>query len=71
MSDFSRTLQTASDAEGTAKMLRRIAEGRGTIHRLDVQRLEALAQRYTEYAAALRETVVEDPAPELDQPALI
>ncbi len=69
MSEFNRTLQTAADAEGTARLLHRVAEDvRGFSDRL---RLQALAQRYTDYAAALRETVTETPAdPEADQRAL-
>lgn len=66
---FQRTLQTAADAAATAAMLRRVAKDvRGY---LDRQRLEALAERYTDYAQALRETVLEEPEePVSEQPGL-
>jgi len=62
---FARTLRTAGEAEATADLLERAAkEVRG---RLDAQRLDALAGRYREYAAALRQTAApqeEEPAPD-------
>jgi hypothetical protein len=73
MSDFSRTLQTAEDAEGVARLLTRAGERAKKAWVLeDARRLSALAQRYTDYAAALREAAADAPteaAP--DQDALL
>lgn len=73
MSDgFERTRETAVEAASTARMLKRVAEGKGRIHAADVARLLALAARYTEYYEALLETVgtVED-LPDPDQAPLL
>jgi hypothetical protein len=67
---FSRTLQTAAEAEATAKLLEGVAEGHRVTY-TDRERLLALAARYTAYSDALRETAGEDrAAPEPDQGAL-
>lgn len=59
-SGFQRTLQTAADAEATARLLARVAlEARSY---RDKTALEALGQRYSDYAAALRETAAGEPA---------
>jgi hypothetical protein len=50
---FDRTRETATQAAATAGMLKRIAEGRGSISQADVSRLRALSDRYLEYAEAL------------------
>lgn len=55
---FSRTLQTAEDADGVARLLTRAAARVTGLHP-DRARLEALAERYTDYAAALRETATD------------
>lgn len=69
---FSRTLQTADDADGIEALLLRAARDVRSL--ADTRRLEALAQRYRDYAAALRESVTEDepaPAPAPEQGALL
>lgn len=58
--DFSRTLQTAADATGVARLLDRAAERAKKVGCYgDAARLRDLAQRYVDYAAALRETAAE------------
>lgn len=70
---FTRTLQTAADADGTASLLRRAAKRSKAVGLYDDgRRLDLLAERYTDYAAALRETAAtepEEPAP--DQAVLL
>jgi len=69
---FSRTLQTASDADSVCTLLKRAAErAKKAFAHGDGERLERLAERYRDYAAALRETAAEMPTePATDQGAL-
>lgn len=69
---FSRTLQTAADADGIERLLLRAADRlKGGLH-ADRPRLIALAERYRDYAAALRASVADDePAPASEQRALL
>jgi hypothetical protein len=62
---FARTLQTAADAERVSALLERAAGRLGGLHP-DIAALRGLAERYRDYAAALRETVGEpaEPPPE-------
>ncbi len=75
MSDgFSRTLQTADHAEGVARLLTRAADRAKKEWLLsDAERLRHLAGRYTDYAAALRETAAgaQDVGAEPEQGALL
>lgn len=72
MSDFTRTLETAAHAEQTAKLLRRAVGRAGSSWCNDAKALEALAERYTDYAAGLRAMVeTEEPAPDPEQAALL
>lgn len=70
MSDFSRTEKTARSAEHISRLLQRVAKdvrGFG-----DRQSLLHLAERYSDYAAALRAVVAgREPEPDPDQPALL
>jgi hypothetical protein len=76
MTDFSRTLRTARDAEDIAKLLDRAAAlvGYNGLTITEGSRLLALSARYRDYAAALRETAEagdEPPEePDLDQSLL-
>ncbi len=69
---FSRTLQTADQAEGIARLLERVADARHVTFS-DRARLMALSERYTDYAAALRQTAADagSAAPEPEQGALL
>ncbi len=58
--DFSRTLQTAKDAEGMARLLMRVADPAKRPSYNDVAALKALSGRYTDYAATLRAMVAEE-----------
>jgi hypothetical protein len=70
--DFARTLATASDAEGIAKLLDRAAAKVGGGVWGDAGKLATLAQRYRDYAAALRECVPDEaPAVAEEQGALL
>lgn len=60
---FARTLQTAASAQANAALLERVAKE--VRSRSDADRLNALAERYRDYAAALRETAA-DLEPEND-----
>lgn len=72
MSGFERTLQTAADAEGIARLLERTAKRLVGGMWGDASRLMELAQRYRDYAAALRECVPSDePVAADDQGALL
>lgn len=70
---FTRTLQTAKDADGVVALLERAAKragagGPGS----DRERLTNLAERYRDYAQALRETAASQPEePAADQAVLI
>lgn len=66
---FPRTLRTATESESVAKLLKRAAVGLGVNDR---ERLYALSARYSDYAAALRETVAAFAGPlnDPEQPAL-
>ena len=69
---FSRTLQTATDADGIAALLERSANKVGGGLWGDAGRLLALSERYRDYAAALRETVASaDPEPDDGQAVLL
>lgn len=67
---FRRTLQTAADADGIAALLDRVSK-LGRLAFGDAQRLETLARRYTDYAAALRDSVAAEDAPAPDQGVLL
>lgn len=56
---FSRTLQTAADAERTCALLMRASIGK--LGAGDIGRLTDLARRYADYAQALRETATDAP----------
>jgi hypothetical protein len=67
--NFARTEQTASEADAIAAMLTRLAKG---IHAHgDTGRLTALADRYRDYAAALRETIGHTTAEPDEQEAIL
>lgn len=71
---FSRTLQTADQAEGVARLLDRAADRAASVHlHSDAGRLRHLAERYTDYAAALRQTAADagSAAPEPEQGAML
>jgi hypothetical protein len=65
---FERTLQTATDAAATARLLERAS--RRAIG-ADQRALLALAGRYSDYALAQRETVGGEEAPAAVQVALL
>lgn len=70
MGDFDRTLQTATEAQATAALLRRAATDARSVS--DKIKLGALADRYLEYAQALRETIsVPEEGRAENQPALL
>lgn len=70
---FTRTLQTAADADGVTALLVRAGErAKKACAWQDARRLQDLAERYRDYAAALRETAADAPAePAPDQAVLL
>lgn len=70
---FTKTLQTAGDAESIATLLDRATErAKKGFAWGDAERLQSLAQRYRDYAQALRETVASEPEePAADQAVLL
>lgn len=56
--DFRRTLQTAEEADGIARLLLRVAaaDRKSPVTNVEAERLQALSERYRDYAASLRET---------------
>lgn len=63
MSDWARTAKTASEADKTAALLTRAVRYAGNSWS-DVRALRVLAQRYTDYAASLREMIPRELEPE-------
>jgi len=71
--DFSRTLETAASADGVVTLLMRAHErAKKAWAHGDAERLLHLAERYRDYAQALRETAASEPVePTDDQVALL
>jgi len=70
--DFSRTLQTAADADGVVTLLMRAqARAKKACAHTDAERLQTLAERYRDYAQALRETAAEEPEAPADEQAVL
>jgi len=68
VSDFSRTLRTATDAEGISALLERAADRASYPDRI---RLMQLSERYRDYADALRSVVMPEEVPEAEQPRML